>query len=45
MAFEKWRILVRFREADVGEASEPEGCSSRSLSNDVARPRIDKITP
>ena len=42
MVFEKWRILVHFREADVGEASEPEGVSSRSLHNDVTRALINK---
>lgn len=31
------RLLVRFRGTDVGEAIEPEGCSSRNLPNDVTR--------
>ena len=36
-----YRLLVRFRGTDVGEASEPEGCSSRSLPNDVTRALIE----
>ena len=34
-------FLVRFRGTDVGEASEPEGFSSRSLPNDVTRALIE----
>jgi len=36
--------LVHYREIDVGEASEPEGCSSRSLSNSITRAVITDFT-
>ena len=35
------RLLVHFRGTDVGEAIEPEGCSSRNLPNDVTRALIE----
>ena len=34
-------LLERFRVTDVGEASEPEGCSSRCLPNNVTRALIE----
>ena len=36
--------LVHYREIDVGEASEPEGCSSRSLPNSITRAVITDFT-
>ena len=40
-AFKFLMYLVRFRVTDVGEASEPEGCSSRSLRCSVTRAIIE----
>ena len=37
MGMWEFRFLVHYREIDVGEASEPEGYSSRSFPNSITR--------